>query len=116
MKEQRIVRPSPIDQPSHSSDHILPRRDLSRIPSVIGEEDDVLLFIPEMIAQELHHVVCVVDASSERLRGPDVVDPADEGLALAVTLRILEEGLLRAGLLRGLELRAVELITLGRSV
>ena len=117
VEEQRIVRPRAVDQPPHGGDHILPGRDLSRVPRIVGQDDDVLLLIPKPITQELDHVVRIVDAPCERLRGADVVAPDGERFPLAVTLRVLEIGLLfPAGLPTVLKLRAVELITLRRPV
>jgi hypothetical protein len=61
MEEQGIVRPRPIDQPVHSRNHVLPRRDLPRVSSIVRQDDNVLLFIPKPVTQEFDHVVRIVD-------------------------------------------------------
>ena len=117
MEKQRIVRPRPIDQPVHSGNHILPRRDLPRVPSIVRQDDNVLLFIPKPVTQEFDHVVRVVDTASEGLRGSDVVAADGERFTFPVTLGVLEEGLLTAAtLVAVLELWSVELVALRRSV
>lgn len=117
MEEQRIVRPRPIDQPVHSGNHILPGRNLPRVPSIVRQDDNILLFIPKPVTQEFDHVVRVVDTASEGLRGPNVVAADGKGFTFPVTLRVLEEGLLFAAtLVAVLELRSVELVALGRTV
>ena len=74
MEEQRIVRLRIIDQPPHRSNHILPSRDLPRVPRIIREEDNVVLLVTESFTQEPHEVLGIVDTASKFLRGTDVVD------------------------------------------
>lgn len=117
VEEQRIVRSRPIDQPVHGRNHILSRRDLPRVPSIVRQDDNVLLFIPKPVTQEFDHVVRIVDTASEGLRGPDVVAADGERFTFPVTLGVLEERLLTAAtLVAVLELRSVELVALRRSV
>jgi hypothetical protein len=117
VEEQRIVRPRPIDQPIHGRDHVLPRRDLPRVPSIVRQDDNVLLFIPKPVTQEFDHIVRIVDTASEGLRGTNVVAADGERFTFPVTLGVLEEGLLFAAtLVAVLELRSVELVALGRTV
>jgi hypothetical protein len=78
------------DQPVHGSHDVCFGRLAHRIVLVVGQNHHVFSAISKLVVQETRHSRDIVDATLERVRLSDIIDPDEKGLSRARTVRVLK--------------------------
>ena len=90
MKEERVVRPSILDEPMHGAQDVLFCRLAHWILLVVGEDDHILTFVAEVFDEVGRHVPNIVDTASELSTLAKVVDADEEGFPPSGAKGVLE--------------------------
>lgn len=103
VQEQRIVPLSTLDQPLHCPNDILPRWQLTRIPRLVRQDDNVRWIVPEsfyhqpmsrpgaLTTDELVDIVYVVDTSTQLTTCAKVVDADLSQISSAPLIGLLQD-------------------------
>ena len=89
VEEERVVRLSPVHQPGHCAQDILPRGLTPRIPLVVGKDDHILPPEALLLHQEIREIPNIVDTALQLALLPEIVDANQERLSLPSAVRVL---------------------------
>src|SRR5271156_3163795 len=90
MKEQTILRLSPLHKPLHRPSHILFGRSTRRILRIIRQNNNIPLFESISLDNEMFDVENIVDTSPQLILCANVIYSDEKGFSMTCTLRILE--------------------------